>query len=124
MIMDMDLLKFRTLKSKLDREGSLSLRVASESMVPVLKTGQIITVKRADLDNLKKFDILVFLQNEKIMCHFLWSVQTNEGQVEFITKSIENPTEIDIPIKEGLLLGKVDATIPLHIKIKIWLKNL
>lgn len=122
--MDMDLLKFRTLKSKLDREGSLSLRVASESMVPVLKTGQIITVKRADLDNLKKFDILVFLQNEKIMCHFLWSVQTNEGQVEFITKSIENPTEIDIPIKEGLLLGKVDATIPLHIKIKIWLKNL
>lgn len=123
--MDMDLLKFRTLKSKLNREGSLSLRVASNSMVPVLKTGQIISVKRAEIANLKKFDILVFLQNEIIMCHFLWSVQTgSEGQVELITKSIENPTEIDIPLKEGLLLGKVDATIPIHIKIKIWLKNL
>lgn len=123
--MDMDLLKFRTLKLKLEQEGILSLRIASGSMAPVLRTGQIITVKKTKLSELKKFDIIVFLQNERIMCHFLWSVQIDkENQQTLITKSVENPTEIDIPLKEGLLLGKVDATIPIHLKIKVWLKNL
>lgn len=126
MIMDMDLLKFRTLKLKLQQQGELSLKVASGSMIPVLKIGQIITVKKAQPWELKKFDILVFWQSEKLMCHFLWSKQKQfKGkEVRFITKSLENPREIDLPLKECLLLGKVDVTIPLSFKIKVWLKNL
>lgn len=124
--MNIDLLKFRALQSKLQREETLSLRVATGSMLPVLRIGQIITVKKVKLSELKKFDTLVFWQNEKIMCHFLWSMQkeAKSEELKLITKSIENPHEIDLPLKECLLLGRVDVTIPLYIKIKVWLKNL
>lgn len=120
----MDLLKLKTLKIKLDQEDTLSLRVASDSMEPILKTGQIIQVKKIKSHELKKFDTIVFFQNEKIMCHFLWAIQIDaEGKTLLITKSIKNPKEIDLPLKENLLLGKVDVKIPLLLKLKIWLKN-
>lgn len=120
----MDLLKFKALKIKLGQEGSLSLRVASDSMEPVLKTGQIIQVKKIQSHELKKFDTIVFFQSEKVMCHFLWAIQTDaEGKRLLITKSIKNPQDIDLPLEEEFLLGKVDVKIPFLLKLKIWFKN-
>lgn len=124
--MDTDLLKFRVLRKKLEREGNIFLKVASASMEPVLKVGQIIKVKKTQVEDLAKFDILVFWENNQLMCHFLWSVQKEINKDEFtlITKSIVHPRQIDIPLKQYLLLGKVDVTIPLYLKIRMWMKNL
>jgi len=58
--MQMDLVDFFKLKSRLDQQGEMQLNVASDSMHPVLKIGQIITVRPTDSSLLRKFDIIVF----------------------------------------------------------------
>ncbi len=122
--MDMDPIKFKALQNRLNREGLVELRIASNSMEPVLKTDDVISVHTTNKSALKKFDIIVFWQNNRIICHLLWSIQTmKSGEEVLITKSLKDPQEIDIPIKEGLLLGKVNAKIPLLLKIKMLLKN-
>lgn len=115
----MDLLEFKILQNKLLAGESLNLRVASDSMVPLLKVGELIKVKKADIDSLQKFDVIVFFQDDKLMCHFLWSIQGDH----LITKSLKDPTRTDWPIKETLLLGKTDVKVPLLSKIKVWLLN-
>lgn len=122
--MDMDLVKFRALKMRLQREGRLELRVASTSMQPVIWKDQSVVTEEANPIELKKFDVIVFWQQQKIFCHLLWHIQKDANNKNvFITKSLENPREIDMPLKEELLLGKVNVTIPIHIKLIMWLKN-
>lgn len=122
--MDMDLITFKALQNRLSREGLLELRIASNSMEPVLKKDDLITVTETKKSSLKKFDIIVFWQNNQIICHFLWSIQTTRsGEELFISKSLKKPKEIDDPIKEGLLLGKANAKIPLYFKLKMLLQN-
>ena len=122
--MDMDLVKFRALKMRLQREGRLELRVASTSMQPVIWKDQAVVAEEVNPKELKKFDIIIFWQQQKIFCHLLWHIQKNEKNEDiFITKSLENPCEIDMPLKEELLLGKVNATIPIYLKLIMWLKN-
>ena len=123
-IMDIDLVKFRALKMRLQREGRLELRVASTSMEPIIWKDQLVIAEKADPQELEKFDIIIFWQQQKIFCHLLWHIQKDaNNQNIFITKSLENPREIDIPLQEELLLGKVNVTIPLRFKLIMWLKN-
>lgn len=115
----MDLIEFKLLQNKLAAEESLYLRIASDSMMPLLKVGEIVEVKTADLDSLKKFDVIVFYQDDKLMCHFVWSIQGDH----LITKSLKDPKSVDWPIKEALFLGKLKVKVPLFSKLKIWLLN-
>lgn len=121
----MDLIDFSKLKSRLDQHGEMKLNVASDSMHPVLKVGQLITVKPTPTSILCKFDIIVFWGQGKLMSHFLWAKQWNETDKDyvFITKSLKEPTSHDLPIKENLILGIVDSKISTLSKISIWLRN-
>jgi hypothetical protein len=124
--MQMDLVDFFKLKSRLDQQGEMKLNVASDSMHPVLKIGQKITVKPSNGVPLRKFDIIVFWGQGKLISHFLWAKQMNEANSEFviITKSLKEPSSHDIPIKENLILGIVDCKLSLLSKISVWLRNL
>ncbi|MFP5490936.1 MAG: hypothetical protein ACLGG0_05510 [Bacteriovoracia bacterium] len=124
--MQMDLIDFSKLKSRLDHQGEIQLNVASDSMHPVLKVGQLITVKPSPSSSLCKFDIIVFWGQGKLMSHFLWAKQWDERDKNFvfITKSLKEPTSHDLPIKENLILGIVDSKISTFSKICIWLRNI
>lgn len=124
--MDIDLLKFGALRKRLKTTGELTLRVASDSMEPILKEGQLVVVQERELRQLKRFDIVVFWQQNKLFCHYLWTLQEDlaTGEIGFITKSLKSPQDIDLPSKEYYLLGIVPNQIPLYFKIKVLIKNL
>lgn len=115
----MDLIEFKLLQSKLAAGESLKLRIASDSMLPLLKVGEVIEVKKADLNSIQKFDVVVFFQDDKLMCHFVWSMQGDQ----LITKSLKDPKSVDWPISEAAFLGKTNVRVPLLSKLKVWLLN-
>lgn len=124
--MQMDLVDFFKLKSRLDQQGEMQLNVASDSMHPVLKVGQIVTVRPTDSSRLRKFDIIVFWGHGKLTSHFLWAKQMDETNSEnfIVTKSLKEPRSHDIPFKENLILGIVDCKISFLSKMSVWLRNL
>ena len=124
--MNLDLIEFFALKRSLHKQKEIKLRVVSDSMAPLLKVDEIIRVHEFHPTELVKYDIVVFWQNNKIISHFLWSKQTDPhtGENIYITKSLKDPRGFDIPVKERLLLGRVDAKITRLTKIKVSLINL
>lgn len=121
----MDLIDFYKLKSDLAKSGELKLRIASDSMHPLLKVNSLVKVVPLDLDQLKRFDVIIFWENDRLMSHFLWAKQSSEKSEKslFITKSLKDPKGFDLPIKDNLLLGTLDVKIPILTKIKIILMN-
>ena len=120
----MDLLDFHTTRKLLLKNKELKLKVASDSMNPVLKVGEVIKVLPYQVKNLDRFDVIVFWNDNKLISHFLWSKQCSEdGTILYITKSLKHALEIDIPIKEDMILGKVDVKIPLLRKVVTLFKN-
>jgi hypothetical protein len=124
--MEIDAIEFERLKSLLALKGELKLRVASDSMHPVLRISQIITVRPCHSNSLKKFDIIVFWEQGKMVCHLLWARQKNKMNNEslYITKSLKSPLDHDIPIVEKLILGKVENKLSLMRRIFLLLGNL
>lgn len=121
----MDLISFYELKSLLLQKGQIKLRVASNSMFPVLKENEIISVEKCVVADLKTFDIIVFWDGTRLISHFLWVKQLKKEALKYllITKSIKDPLNIDLPIEEDLILGKVNVKIPVITKISISLRN-
>lgn len=121
----MDLISFYELKSLLLQKGQIKLRVASDSMVPLLNENQVISVERCVVADLKTFDVVVFWNGTKLLSHFLWTKQFNKETLKYllIAKSIKDPLNIDLPIEEDLILGKVNVKIPVITKINISLRN-
>lgn len=115
----MDSLEFHIIKKKLFEGESLRLKVASDSMMPVLKVGQEINVTFRPISNLKKFDTVVFFQDKCLMCHFLWAKQDKNT---LITKSLKNPRDVDWPVNESDYLGFVEVNLPFFLKLKTLLK--
>jgi hypothetical protein len=124
--MEIDAIEFEKLKSLLALKGELKLRVASDSMHPVLRISQIITVRPCHSDSLKRFDIIVFWEQGKMICHFLWAKQHNKMNKEslYITKSLKSPLDHDIPIIDKMILGKVAIELPFLRKIFLLGENL
>lgn len=119
MIKLMDLLEFKLLQKKSMAGEWQTLRVASDSMMPLLQIGQFIEVQKIEIGHLEKFDIIIFFQDGRLICHFLWAIQDQL----LITKSLKNPQAVDWPVKPELLLGKANVTIPWQLKLKVWWHN-
>lgn len=100
---------------KLQQILSMSLfkgKIVSGSMEPVIKVGDdiLVMVKAKDL---KKFDIIVFRQNNKLICHYLWSVNKIIEPKLMQTRSLLGAK--DFPIKDEDYVGKVIS----H-KLSVW----
>jgi hypothetical protein len=122
---DMDLIDFYKLKSDLTKLGELKFRIASDSMHPLLKVDSVVTVTPLELNKLKRFDVIIFWENDRLISHFLWAKQQLEASDKsiYITKSLREPKGFDLPLKDNLLLGKLDVKIPILTKLKIILMN-
>ena len=94
---------------ELERLGRIEVRIISGSMEPVIMTGESVTVEKLEGPP-KMFDILVFYQNEKFICHYFWKQNSrfdNEGR-NYVTRPLRS-RGFDIPFGRRQLLGRVVA---------------
>lgn len=79
-------------------------RIVTASMVPVIKVGEEILVE-VKAEELKRFDIIVFLQDKKLICHYLWNINRFVEPKLMQTRNISGG--LDFPIAESDYIGKV-----------------
>ena len=90
------------------------LKVITNSMEPVIMVGESIVIVVGTQD-IKRFDIVVFFKNGKLICHYLWSVNKKCIPVQLQTRNI--PGHLDSPFSDEDCLGKVIS----H-KLSFWQK--
>lgn len=93
---------FVKLKSSKTFEG----KVVSDSMNPIIKVGDIIQVD-VGVKNLKRFDIIVFHDGSKLICHYLWNMNKIVEPLLLQTRNMRK--EKDFPITWEQYLGKVTS---------------
>lgn len=118
------LLKLRLLKS-----GTLTVKIVSGSMLPVLQIGQTITIAPAPaLTKLKPYDILVYWSDGQLICHYFVETQEaiDENKTVLILRGLKSQSP-DFPVEYNKVLGIADIRIPrsarLKKKINGWLRR-
>ncbi len=94
--------EFKLLKSQISIRP-LHITIASESMSPWIRVGQQIILSKCEYKNIQPFDIIVFFQNDKLICHIIYK----KFDDHFISKGL-NTYKFDEPINPENILGKVD----------------
>jgi hypothetical protein len=105
------------LKQKILAQAFFRGKIVSGSMIPVIEIGEeiLIDVKFKDL---KRFDIIVFLRDEMLICHYLWNINRFVEPLLMQTRNIQGGK--DYPIKEEDYIGKVVShKLSLFRKLKI-----
>ncbi len=86
-------------------------------MSPLIPVGAIITIRKInENESLKKYDILLFKNGQRLVCHYFWRENQLFDKGFIITRSIKNMTE-DLPFSKTQVLGVVT-----NFKIGPWLK--
>lgn len=95
---------FSKLQLIIKQNNKLKMNIVSDSMTPLIHTGDEIEVKSCS--NFSRFDIIVFKHQDKLFCHFIWD-NSSFKENAFITKSLKNPLDIDYTVSHDEILGKV-----------------
>lgn len=99
----------------LQASGARMMSVQSESMVPAIKKGDLITVTRVSVAQLAEGDVVTFMnpQNKRqTITHRVAQLPSEANGQRLITKGDANATA-DQPINPNLVIGKVDYRVPL-----------
>ena len=83
-------------------------------MIPVIQIGEEIVVE-VKSKNIKRFDIVVFVQDKKLVCHYLWTLNKIVQPLLLQTRNMGGGK--DYPIKEEEYIGKVIS----H-RLSVWQK--
>ncbi|MBQ7239834.1 MAG: signal peptidase I [Bacilli bacterium] len=101
--------------------------VASGSMEPTIKIGDVIYIDKSykkNIDKIEEQDIIVFKINGKIYCHRVIQKKVNNDQVLLVTKGDREGQSVDKwTISKSELVGKVDFRIKYIGLPSVWLKN-
>lgn len=113
----MDKLKAELIKNKIQKEP-INIRVVSDSMLPLIKIDEQLTLTKLPTE-LKIFDTIVFYDNGKLICHFVWKDQRALNGT-LVTRSLKEPYKNEIPRKYSNIVGWVPTKkISFMIKLKI-----
>lgn len=113
---------FLIYKNILSQKDKILIRIVSDSMAPFISIDEILEIRPLSTD-LKRFDILVFWQNDKLICHFLWKAHIDNEY--FFFKSLKYPRQSDDSIDKRFLLGRVShKKLNFYYKLKIFLFNI
>jgi hypothetical protein len=97
-------LKIENFVKILNQNQIAKIRIVSDSMYPIIRTGETVDVVPIS-DKLNRFDIILFDYYGTPYCHFFWG---NTSKVETIcTKSLKSPQDDDIPMHQSRLIGKI-----------------
>lgn len=67
----------------------IKFRVVSGSMEPLIQIGADLELEHVELEDLKRFDILVFKETPVYMCHYVWHVNKTFNKGDIITRSLK-----------------------------------
>lgn len=79
-------------------------KVVTGSMLPVIQIGDSIVVE-VKATKLRRFDILVFVQDNVLICHYLWTKNKVVQPVLYQTRNMGGGK--DFPFKEEDYIGRV-----------------
>ncbi len=104
--------------------ATFKYRVVSDSMTPLIPVGAELTLEKVAEDApLKRFDIVVFANNNQFMCHYVWHINTHFDAGLITTRSLKTNEE-DHPFDRKMLHGRVlNYKLSWPLKLKILLKN-
>lgn len=93
-------------------------------MTPLIPVGAELLIKKVPADyTLKRFDILLFKQDDKLVCHYFWQQITVLEKPMIVTRNLESG-EFDYPFERKMLLGIVtNYKIGFFLKMKIFFKR-
>lgn len=112
------------LDEALEKGWEPSLRVASGSMQPLIQPGDRVTVKHADVDQVKFGDIIVFRLQEVLVVHRVIGRLRIDGRTFFLQKGDSNlaasPVPSDDVLARVVAIGKAGKTFRLD---TLWEKS-
>lgn len=118
----LDSASFENLKNEMGRARQMGFKIATGSMQPLIKAGDLIHVGTLDTSVVARFDILVFWDGTRLVCHYLWHVnqlRLENGLKVYITRSL-NPSGEDMPFSEDRILGRVtNFRIPTATRVRL-----
>lgn len=92
--------KFFELKESMD--VFKDIKILTPSMAPFIKVNDMVKAMKVDPNDLNPYDIIIFWQNEKLICHFLIKKENNM----LISRGL-NTKVYDEPIDPKYILAKV-----------------
>lgn len=113
-----DFLLYRNL---IYQKKSIQIRIVSDSMAPFISINEMLEVQPLNGEP-KRFDVIVFWESNKLVCHFLWKVHVDNEY--FFFKSLKHPRKTDDPVERQNVLGQVpQKKLSLYYKLKIFILN-
>ena len=118
---------FLFLKKRMKVDQVLKIQIVSDSMSPLIKIGQKLEIIALPTESMvKKYDILVFWQANKLNCHIFWEWRQDIRNQKLlgISKSMKEPKGEDFPWDFEQVLGIVrDVEVSFFTKLKINILN-
>ncbi len=113
-------IQFLMAKKHLKTNGSLSIKIISGSMEPVIKVNDQVTVNSIS-EPLKPFDIIVYKNDRELICHYVKHINRHvtQGDNNLVQTRGLNAKTDDTPVHFDDILGVVVS----H-KISAWRKLL
>lgn len=95
----------------------IKYKIISDSMTPLIPVGAEIEIESVKgTDHLERFDILVFKEDNKLICHYFWHINKVFDQGKIVTRNLKDGGR-DIPFEFEKLHGRV-----INYKIRSWMK--
>jgi hypothetical protein len=105
---------FLAAKSEIKDIGKLKVRVVSESMSPWLNVGDILTIRKCEIEKLKFPFIVAYWYDRKIFLHIFWRfnhMKNKMGNRTFSTRSLKAPCLNEGPHSINNFLGVLDYRV-------------
>lgn len=103
--------------------GFYMFNIVSESMEPTFFKDDLVVVKKIELSNLQKGDIITFRQEDRIISHRIVKIIIEKGKIKFITKGDNNEVQDKESIEINNIYGKVVFSIPKIGKLIHYIQN-
>lgn len=88
--------------------GIYMFNIVSESMEPTFFKNDLVVVKKCgSTDELKKDDIITFMQDGKTISHRIYAVTKEKGEIRYITKGDNNEIQDRDTVSYENIYGKV-----------------
>jgi hypothetical protein len=113
-----------TVRESIRSEKHVGFTVVSGSMEPVIMTGSLIEVEPVEsIDELRTFDIILFWNGKRLICHYLWHLNQlpgADGSRIIITRPLTPKDGEDLPVAVEHVLGRIAShKIPFWRRVRI-----
>jgi hypothetical protein len=122
---ELDYPSFLLIKKHLAKVSEMDIVIKGISMLPLFsKSSQVVKVQYIeDEKSLKRFDIIVFWQNNILVSHYFWGrnkyFNENPNDPDLITRPLNPIKGFDHPVKYEHILGIIPEKIGFFLRLKI-----